>query len=73
MRNLFDLLVERWHELVHQIPPPTPRNLWLLTAALVAGHNLWVIHDTQHVPRIVVVSLLCWWGALTCKIGRAHV
>lgn len=52
------------------LPPATPRNLWLLTAALVACHNLWVIHVTQDVPRILVVSLLCWWGALTCMEDR---
>ncbi|MFM9110666.1 MAG: archaeosortase/exosortase family protein, partial [Prochlorococcaceae cyanobacterium] len=66
MRNPSEPLMERWHALIDRLPPPTPRNLWLLTAALVACHNLWVIHATQDVPRILVVSLLCWWGALTC-------
>ncbi|MEB3266346.1 MAG: archaeosortase/exosortase family protein [Cyanobacteriota bacterium] len=70
MPNPFDQLVPRLQDLIQRLPPPTSRNLWLLTAALVACHNLWVIHTTQDVPRILVVSLLCWWGALTCMEDR---
>jgi cyanoexosortase A len=56
--------------LLHRIPPATPRNLWLLSAGAVAFHNLWVIHFTQRAPTLLVFSLLCWWGALTCMEDR---
>jgi cyanoexosortase A len=70
MLNPFDRFGPGLQHLLQRLPPPTSRNLWLLTAALVACHNLWVIHATQDVPRILVVSLLCWWGALTCMEDR---
>jgi cyanoexosortase A len=56
--------------LLRRIPPSTPRNLWLLTAGVVAFHNLWVIHATQEATALLVFSLLCWWGALTCMEDR---
>jgi cyanoexosortase A len=52
-----------------RIPAPTSRNLWLLTAGLVAIHQLWVIQTTQTTTAFVF-SLLCWWGALTCMEDR---
>ena len=55
-----------------KIPATTSRNLWLLTAALVAVHNLWVIHATQDATALLVFSLLCWWGALTCMEDRLN-
>jgi len=53
-----------------RIPAPTSRNLWLLTAGLVAIHQLWVIQTTQEATALLVFSLLCWWGALTCMEDR---
>ncbi|MCT0229508.1 exosortase/archaeosortase family protein [Synechococcus sp. CS-1324] len=55
---------------IPKLPAATSRNLWFLTAALVAIHNLWVIQTTQDATTLLVFSLLCWWGALTCMEDR---
>jgi cyanoexosortase A len=64
--NLAALLKDLWH----RVPPATPRNLWLLTAGVVAFHNIWVIYSTQDATALLVFSVLCWWGALTCMEDR---
>lgn len=53
-----------------KLPPPTARNLWLALAALLAWHNLWILHATQEQPKLVLFVLLLWWGALTCMEDR---
>ncbi len=52
------------------IPPPTPRNLWLLLASLLIWQNLWLLHATQDSPKLLLFVLLLWWGALTCMEDR---
>jgi cyanoexosortase A len=47
------------------IPPATPRNLWLLLAALVATQNLAVFQSSQD-EHITVFAVLIWGGALIC-------
>lgn len=47
------------------IPPATPRNLWLLLALLVATQNVAVLHANQN-DQAAVLALLCWGGALIC-------
>lgn len=47
------------------IPPPTPRNLWLLLAALVALQNGTVFHTAQ-LDRFTLLALVLWGGALIC-------
>lgn len=47
------------------IPPPTPRNLWLLLAALVAIQNGTVFHTAQ-LDRFTLLALVLWGGALIC-------
>lgn len=47
------------------IPPPTPRNLWLLLAALVATQNITVFHSAQ-LDRFTLLALVLWGGALIC-------
>ncbi len=64
--NLAALLADLWR----RIPPANPRNLWLLTAGVVAFHNVWVIYATQDATALLVFSVLCWWGALTCMEDR---
>lgn len=53
-----------------KLPPPNSRNLWLATARLVVWHNLWIHYTTQHNMTMLVFTLLCWWGALTCMEDR---
>jgi cyanoexosortase A len=53
-----------------KLPPPTAVNLWLALAAVVAWHNLWILHATQEQPKLVLYVLLLWWGALTCMEDR---
>ncbi|MEB3199700.1 MAG: exosortase/archaeosortase family protein [Synechococcaceae cyanobacterium] len=48
-----------------RIPPATPRNLWLLIAAVVATQNLAVFHTSQNANN-TVFALLVWGGALIC-------
>jgi cyanoexosortase A len=60
-------------KLLHRLPPipsPTPRNLWLLLAALVAWQNLWLLYATQESTKVLIFVLLLWWGALTCMEDR---
>ncbi len=52
------------------IPPPTPRNLWLLLAGLVAWQNLGLVFATQDSPKHLLFVTLLWWGALTCMEDR---
>jgi cyanoexosortase A len=47
------------------IPPATPRNLWLLLAAVVAIQNLAVFQSSQD-EHITVFAALIWGGALIC-------
>lgn len=55
-------LLQPW---VPAIPPPTPRNLWLLLAALVAIQNVTVFHSAQ-LDRFTLLALVLWGGALIC-------
>lgn len=50
---------------VPEIPPATPRNLWLLLAAAVATQNVAVFTSSQS-AHVGVFSLLVWGGALIC-------
>ena len=52
------------------IPDPTPRNLWLLLAALVVWQNLGLLFATQDSPTLLLFVTLLWWGALTCMEDR---
>lgn len=61
LRQLRPWLREQWR----RIPPPTPRNLWLLLAAVVASQNLSVFHTSQ-TANTTVFALLVWGGALIC-------
>jgi len=47
------------------IPPPTPRNLWLLLAGLVALQNCTVFHTAQ-MDRFTLLALVLWGGGLIC-------
>ncbi|MEB3322160.1 MAG: exosortase/archaeosortase family protein [Synechococcaceae cyanobacterium] len=40
--------------------------LWILLAALLAVHHLWLFHDTQDELQLLVVLLVVWGGALLC-------
>jgi cyanoexosortase A len=46
-------------------PPATPRNLWLLIAAVVATQNIAVFHTSQS-ANDTVYALLVWGGAVIC-------
>lgn len=48
-----------------KVPPPTPRNLWLLLAAAVACQSVAVFTSSQD-AHIGVYALLVWGGALIC-------
>jgi cyanoexosortase A len=48
-----------------KLPPPTPRNLWLLLAAAVACQSVAVFTSSQD-THIGVFALLVWGGALIC-------
>lgn len=54
-------LLQQWQ----RRPPATPRNLWLLLAAVVATQNLAVFHTSQS-ANTTVYALLVWGGALIC-------
>jgi cyanoexosortase A len=47
------------------IPPATPRNLWLLLALLVATQSCAVFHSSQS-ANVSVLALIIWGGALIC-------
>lgn len=47
------------------IPPPTPRNLWLLLALLVATQSCAVFYTSQS-ASVSVLALMIWGGALIC-------
>lgn len=47
------------------IPPPTPRNLWILLSGLVAIQNLAVFHTSQ-TAGTTIFALLIWGGAVIC-------
>lgn len=55
-------LLQSW---LPAIPPPTPRNLWLLLAALVALQSVTVFHTAQ-LDRFTLLALVLWGGALIC-------
>jgi cyanoexosortase A len=46
-------------------PPATPRNLWLLIAAVIATQNIAVFHTSQN-ANDTVYALLVWGGAVIC-------
>lgn len=54
-------LLQQWRNR----PPATPRNLWLLIAAVVATQNLAVFHTSQSANN-TVYALLVWGGAVIC-------
>lgn len=47
------------------IPPATPRNLWLLLALLVASQSCLVFHSSQS-ANVSVLALMIWGGSLIC-------
>lgn len=47
------------------IPPATPRNLWLLLALLVATQSCAVFHSSQS-ANVSVLALMIWGGSLIC-------
>ena len=62
LRGRLPAALQGW---VPDIPPATPRNLWLLLALLVATQNVTVFHAVQS-DQAAVLALLCWGGALIC-------
>lgn len=54
-------LLQQWRNR----PPATPRNLWLLIAAVVATQNLTVFYTSQTANN-TVYALLVWGGAVIC-------
>ena len=48
-----------------RIPPPTPRNLWIFLAGLVATQNIAVFHTSQ-TAGTTIFALLIWGGAVIC-------
>jgi cyanoexosortase A len=54
------------------LPPATPRNLWLLLAALVATQNIAVFHTSQS-ANVTVLAVLIWGGALICIEDQIEV
>lgn len=42
------------------------RRLWILLAALLACHHLWVFHATQDELQLLVMLMVIWGGALLC-------
>ena len=54
-------LLQQWRNR----PPATPRNLWLLIAAVVATQNIAVFHTSQNANN-TVYALLVWGGAVIC-------
>lgn len=60
--------LQRKHSLkqaASRLPPPTPRNLWLLLAAAMACQSVAVFTSSQD-AHIGVYALLVWGGALIC-------
>jgi cyanoexosortase A len=58
-------LYDQFKSWISQIPPPTPRNLWLTMCALVALQNLVIFTNTQMTGN-AIIALLVWGGALIC-------
>ncbi len=54
-------LIQQWMNR----PPATPRNLWLLIAAVTATQNIAVFHTSQN-ANDTVYALLVWGGAVIC-------
>lgn len=44
----------------------TSGRLWILLAALLACHHLWVFHSTQDERQLLVMLMVIWGGALLC-------
>jgi cyanoexosortase A len=65
MSQLLRLLPARFNLRFPQLPPATPRNLWLLLSAAVAIQNLSVFQSSQN-EHITVFAALVWGGALIC-------
>lgn len=65
MTFLLSHIPQSFREKIPALPPPTPRNLWLLLAALVATQNLAVFQSSQD-EHITVFAALIWGGALIC-------
>jgi cyanoexosortase A len=65
MSHLLRLLPARFNLRFPQLPPATPRNLWLLLSAAVAIQNLSVFQSSQN-EHITVFAALVWGGALIC-------
>ncbi|MFN9622680.1 MAG: exosortase/archaeosortase family protein [Cyanobacteriota bacterium] len=74
MKNRFNSLIAilrkynlkgYFRSLLSQIPPPTPRNLWLTLCSLVATQNLIVFTNSQ-ITGNAITALLVWGGALIC-------
>ena len=65
MTHFLRLLPARLNLRFSQIPPATPRNLWLLLSAAVAIQNLSVFQSSQN-EHITVFAALVWGGALIC-------
>lgn len=49
-----------------RLSPPDSRRLWVLLAAFLAAHHLWVFHATQESLQGLVVVMVVWGGALLC-------
>jgi cyanoexosortase A len=54
-------VVQQWRNR----PPATPRNLWLLIAAVIATQNIAVFHTSQSANN-TVYALLVWGGSVIC-------
>jgi cyanoexosortase A len=65
MNDLLARLPEGLRTRLPALPPPTPRNLWLLLAAAIATQNLGVFQSSQS-EHTTVYALLVWGGALIC-------
>ena len=65
MTHFLRLLPASMNLRIPQIPPATPRNLWLLLSAAVAIQNLSVFQSSQN-EHITVFAALVWGGALIC-------
>lgn len=62
LRSRLPAALQGW---LPDIPPPTPRNLWLLLALLVATQSSAVFHSSQS-ANVAVLALMIWGGALIC-------
>jgi hypothetical protein len=65
MNHFSRLLPASMNLRIPQIPPATPRNLWLLLSAAVAIQNLSVFQSSQN-EHVTVFAALVWGGALIC-------